>query len=292
MFCPSCACELPAVAKFCVRCGAPTGFGAVFPMEVPPVLNSPGLGHEVEPEPASGPTYCGSCGARAVAGNQFCAACGAPIHPADVPIGASVHVRSIPGMAGGTDFPKPGLVAPQASPSTEQGIATPLDESSRAPSPLFAVSLLKLAVMSVCTFGIYELYWFYRNWRRIQERDRSDISPFWRAFFGLIFCYSLFKRVRKDGEDRRLTSPPSMGLLAVFYILTTICWRLPNPFDLISMLSFLFLLPVQSYVNRINSADSPNHDPNSRFGIWNWIGVCVGGVLFVLAVIGSFMPDS
>jgi hypothetical protein len=42
-------------------------------------------------------------------------------------------------------------------------------------APYFAVSLLKLTVMSVCTFGIYELYWFYKNWRLIMEREKIDI---------------------------------------------------------------------------------------------------------------------
>jgi hypothetical protein len=30
-------------------------------------------------------------------------------------------------------------------------------------APYFAVSLLKLTVMSICTFGIYDLYWFHKN---------------------------------------------------------------------------------------------------------------------------------
>jgi hypothetical protein len=33
-----------------------------------------------------------------------------------------------------------------------------------SPPMYFPVSRLKLAVMSTCTLGIYELYWFYKNW--------------------------------------------------------------------------------------------------------------------------------
>ena len=57
-------------------------------------------------------------------------------------------------------------------------------------NPLFAVGTAKVVVMSICTFGIYHLYWFYRNWNLIRARDRSDIMPFWRAFFGIFWCYS------------------------------------------------------------------------------------------------------
>jgi hypothetical protein len=43
-------------------------------------------------------------------------------------------------------------------------------------------------------------------------------------------------------------------------------------------------------VNRINALASPGHDPNSRFGVWNWIAVIAGGLLLILAVIGSVLP--
>jgi hypothetical protein len=46
----------------------------------------------------------------------------------------------------------------------------------------FPVSPLKLVVMSTVTFGIYELYWFYQNWKLVKHRTRRDIMPFWRAF--------------------------------------------------------------------------------------------------------------
>ena len=52
-----------------------------------------------------------------------------------------------------------------------------------APPMYFPVSLLKLVIMSTCTFGIYELYWFYRNWCFVRTREAPEIMPFWRAFF-------------------------------------------------------------------------------------------------------------
>ncbi len=36
----------------------------------------------------------------------------------------------------------------------------------------FTTSTLKLTLMSICTFGIYELYWFYKNWVLIKEGTR------------------------------------------------------------------------------------------------------------------------
>ncbi|HEX6398025.1 MAG TPA: hypothetical protein VFZ95_11420, partial [Steroidobacteraceae bacterium] len=67
-------------------------------------------------------------------------------------------------------------------------------------NPLFAAGAVKVLVMSLVTLGFYQLYWFYRHWSLVGARDRSDIMPFWRAFFGVFFCYPLFKRMNEDGK--------------------------------------------------------------------------------------------
>jgi hypothetical protein len=158
-------------------------------------------------------------------------------------------------------------------------------------APFFAVSLVKLAVMSVVTFGFYELFWFYRNWHAIKQRSRINASPFWRAFFCVIFCYSCFSQLREAGSQRGITPPLPAGALATGWILTSIAWRLPDPYGLISLVAVVFLLPVQAYVNRINAAEAPDHDRNASFTAWNWVGVVLGSILLVLSFVGMFMPE-
>jgi len=167
----------------------------------------------------------------------------------------------------------------------------PLENNEQTQPPFFAVSLLKLTVLSFCTFGLYELYWFYRHWKRIQANGEPTIMPFWRAFFCVIFCYPCFARIKQSGINRGVGPAPEIGLLTAGYVLATAAWRLPNPYNLISFSSVFFLLPVQSYVNKLNASASPAHDPNSRFSVWNWVGIVVGGTLFLLSIIGSFMPN-
>jgi hypothetical protein len=41
----------------------------------------------------------------------------------------------------------------------------------------FPVSITKFLLLSIGTLGLYEIYWFYKNWGFIKARDRSDISP-------------------------------------------------------------------------------------------------------------------
>lgn len=64
--------------------------------------------------------------------------------------------------------------------------------------PYFAVTTFKFIVLSLCTLGLYEMYWFYQNWHRIKERDGSAIMPAMRSIFSVFFCYQCFDRIRDD----------------------------------------------------------------------------------------------
>jgi hypothetical protein len=179
--------------------------------------------------------------------------------------------------------------------SEDQHQSSVLSAETAAPATsrtmYFSVSPLKLVVMSTCTFGIYEIYWYYRHWGYVRERESSDIMPFARAFFAPLFCYSLFKRIEFTGRSNNIPRFIAPGPLAAGWFIFTAFARLPDPFWLATFLSVLFLLPVQMAANEINLTTSPNHDRNSKFSKWNIAGVVVGGLLFVLMLIGTFLPS-
>ncbi len=158
------------------------------------------------------------------------------------------------------------------------------------PSPFyFVVSPVKLVVLSVATLGIYELYWFYENWKLIKEREKLDIMPFWRAFFGFFFCHSLFKHIKDSAGSHGVAVTFGPGTLTLAWILLTLCWRLPDPFWLISYFAVAAFLPVQKTVNTLNSLVAPHHDPNTRFSGLNIAGIVAGALLFILVVIAFFI---
>jgi len=169
----------------------------------------------------------------------------------------------------------------------------PLQVTPTTASPLyFAVSKTKLIVMSLCTGGIYEIYWFYKNWKLIKERTGQNIRPFWRAMFSIFFCHSLFKSVQSSVNSHRRQSSINPGWLAVSYIVLCSTWRGPDPFWLISSLSVLPLLPVQGLVNGINAKAAPAADRNSNFSISNIIVMIIGGILLTFAALEPFIPSS
>lgn len=167
-------------------------------------------------------------------------------------------------------------------------VTTPAEASE---APYFAVSASKLAVMSVCTLGFYELYWFYKNWQLIKLRERTNIMPFWRAFFAIFFCYQCFSRIVNSARDAGVKTAVSAGAAAVAWIVVTLAWRLPDPYWLMSAFAFVPILYVQSVANELNESAAPHADRNSSYSVWNIVGIIFGGLMLVLVVIGEFLPD-
>ena len=156
---------------------------------------------------------------------------------------------------------------------------------------LHPMSLGKLVVMSLCTFGFYEVYWFYRNWYLQKAFRKEDVSPFWRAIFAPLFGFSMFRNVRNQAERDRLRVGWSAGGMGLLFLVLSGLSRLPDPYWLVCLLSFAPILPVQRTINELNAA-SPRPAPvNAEFSVLNLAGIAVGGLCLFLAVIGTLFPE-
>lgn len=167
----------------------------------------------------------------------------------------------------------------------------PPDRDPHAPAAgrpaFFPVSATKLAVMSICTFGWYQVYWFYENWHLVKRRERSRISPPWRSVLGLFFCYPMFRRIGTAARELALPGPPALALFLAWLLVSVLGYG-PARYAALSLGSVLCLLPVQRAANRINARVAPAHDRNHRFSGWNIAAVVIGGVL-VLLVVGAVL---
>lgn len=156
----------------------------------------------------------------------------------------------------------------------------------------FTASTFKLSIMSICTFGIYELFWFYKNWVLIKERSGQNIMPFWRAFFAPIWAYSCFKHIKAAAGENHVPESLPIGRLAIAFFIINALWKLPDPFWLLAFLSFTVLIPANDVALKINKYLNPDFKNNEKFSGWNWAGVVLGGILLIFNIITSFMPDA
>jgi hypothetical protein len=159
----------------------------------------------------------------------------------------------------------------------------------------FSVSLLKFSVMSTCTLGLYELYWFYKNWKLIKTRERSKINPTIRAIFSYIFCFSLISKIRDRGAlyDMKLTFGPESSslkfncpawVLCLAWIGASFMLYSSKPTWVLSMFAWIYLLPAVRLANNINKLVLSNDDKNSSLSAWNWLAIVLGGACVVVNI--------
>jgi hypothetical protein len=181
-------------------------------------------------------------------------------------------------------------VATATDSPTESYSATVVTNADAAtPSlPYFEVGLGKFVVMSLVTLGLYELYWVYSQWRHIKLRTMEDLSPFWRTLFAPLWGFSLFEHVRADAIKQGVPIGWSSGSLGLAYLVLSAAWRLPDPWWLLSLVSFLPVIPSVRAIAAVHDKLAEHRDGNSRFSAANIAGVIFGGIVLVLAVLGSF----
>lgn len=175
---------------------------------------------------------------------------------------------------------------PYAPPTAKVTDAEPATQSRSEPA-FFPTSVVKMLVLSFGTLGLYQYYWFYKNWQCYKQRTQENILPAARAFFAVVFCYALFQKINDRAASTGASSFPA-GLLAAAWIVSSLLWKLPDPYWLVIYLAVFALLPVQLKVNDINAKIAPDHDRNTRFTAWNWAAVIIGLPMFALVLMGAF----
>lgn len=161
-----------------------------------------------------------------------------------------------------------------------------------AEKPLFLyIPIGRLIAMSILTFGVYECYWMYKNWRYIKERDRLDIRPFARGWFGIVYCRSLLRRMYEDKDARAIQMPTfwpralAFGWIVLFIISVQVgCVPKIGAGIAAFVPSFLCLVPVQKYVNRVNERRIPGL-PFNPWSTGHLVCLCAGIGLWALLII-------
>ena len=169
--------------------------------------------------------------------------------------------------------------------------AAPARWISGAGTRFFLVSRTKFIVMCLATFGLYEIYWFYKNWKLVKDYGRSDIWPIARAIFALFFTHSLLRDIQLSAAEAGIRSRFSVQPAAWGFIILSLLHRLPDPFSLVSLFAFVPLIAVQDTINDVHERIAPNADRNSSFGAGNWVAIVLGLAFWALVIAGMLVPE-
>ena len=203
--------------------------------------------------------YCHQCGKNNLKGSKFCQHCGIKLN----------EHRA------------------EASSPAEHKSSDELINADKPPYP-YVISVSKLVIMSISTFGIYDLYWFYKHFKSFKSNNDWKITPWTRALFATLTSYSLFKQVSRAVSSIDKTRSLEAGGLAIAYFLLAILYKLPEPYWWLSFLSVLPLISVQNTINFYWEKKYGEKVIQSGFGTWNYIWSIMGGIFVLLALIGTF----
>lgn len=196
-------------------------------------------------------------------------------------------------------LPPAAPVVPVAAPAAvARPASAPVEAGTEQVHPeVFAPSTGKLGMMSLCTFGLYVPYWFYRNWQAISDQEGGDIWPFWRAVFAPLWGFSCFRRLNGYVSSRRrqLAFPPAV-LALVFFLLNFIA-NLSMLFPrstgksmwLIGLFTFVPLLPMNSLMRSYQQSLRMDMRRQDRLLVWHILIILFGGLVLLLGLAGIFL---
>ncbi len=172
------------------------------------------------------------------------------------------------------------------------------EEKQIANIEYFAISPKRLALFSILTSGIYQVYWFYKNWEAIKKAERQNISPLLRSLFAVFFCHGLFKRVLGSSKSHGYKELYSPGWHAAAYIVLLLFGNILSIDEstnasivwLVAVsVSFIPLLSVQRAINFNNEKLKEGSSFKQGFSGGEVALIVIGVIWSLLILIGIFL---
>ncbi len=154
----------------------------------------------------------------------------------------------------------------------------------------YPISRFKLFAMEILTFGVYPIYWAYRNWLSIKERDASKVAP---KLFGLFYPITYFWLVRDVNRAAAAINQPPVRFPALWAVALLICGSLgfldpprfladhlaaaasPTFALFLMVMTIACLIPCVDVIGRLNQQTPAGLNQNSRFGVESWLAVLI-----------------
>lgn len=171
----------------------------------------------------------------------------------------------------------------------------------------YVVSPKKFYILFIATFGLYQLYWFYKNWELYKKTGNYNLWPIPRAIFSIFFTHALFRYVNKELEEKQIKSNWSHATTATLYVIITIFSNLSDRIlektvgEVVSGIILMLTIPVTAWIlfqaqMRINLAcGSSKGEENSILTLANYAWIFVGlslWLLFALMIFVLIYPES
>ncbi len=154
----------------------------------------------------------------------------------------------------------------------------------------FPVSRTKFLYMWIVTWGLFPVYWFYRNWRYEKSTGSNPkMMPSMRGLFFQFWYYPLFKRLSAITKMREIDhgfpgKPAAIGLAIAFLIAAILSGMIDGAGTPLVVVSALLALPLLKMINLINDGDPGAIRHNSRWALRHYLLAVIFLPLFVFDI--------
>ena len=152
---------------------------------------------------------------------------------------------------------------------------------------------LHFAALSILTLGMYELYWFWRNWRDLQRELGVELQPVWRTLgllvpiVNVVLVYDQLRMIREQCDAHDVVPKYQPGLVAATFFAIAVAGNL-TMFWPLSLLNVVPLLQVQVALNGLWERAQPGASVRVRFSRQEIIAMIAGLVITAAAVFETF----
>ena len=162
----------------------------------------------------------------------------------------------------------------------------------------YAQPVWHYVLLSLFTFSLYDLYWFYRTWRQLRDAENWDISPGWRLvglsipILNLFLLYGLFKRISNTVQVESSGVFISPGWILLGWLGFNALAYLPEPYFLLSFLSIWLIGNIQNTLNKHWSKSQPTLAIQTKLSVGQIVILLLGGIVWALYIISFTLPES
>ncbi|VXC98640.1 MFS transporter permease [Pseudomonas sp. 8Z] len=174
-----------------------------------------------------------------------------------------------------------------------------LDEQSPSRNAFFVTSENKLYLLYFFTFGIYAIYWFYKQW----DSQRTamlpkHIMPAARSIFHIFYTHSLCRLISEHKQRQGLGSWAYSGTAWIYVVLVFTSNGLSRMEVQSSALDLLLLIgcimapavPLAQIQQQANQASvDDNGQSNARISGQNLLFIIPGALLWMVVLVGVFI---